>query len=41
MTVNAVTNGLHWISIKLKPHGSLNKKRNYPSDNVVEITPIN
>ena len=31
-TVNAVTNGLHWISIKHKPYGSLDKKRIHPSD---------
>ena len=31
-TVHAVINGLHWISIKHKLYGTLDRKRNYPSD---------
>ena len=34
-TLNAVTNSLHWTSIKHKPYGSLNRKRNYPSDKCI------
>ena len=34
--MNAVTNGLHWKSIKRKPYGSLDRKRNYPSDKCSE-----
>ena len=30
-TLNAATDGLHCISIKHKPYGSLNRKRTYPS----------
>ena len=35
MALNAVTNSLHWTSIKHKSYGSLNRKRNYPSDKCI------
>ena len=30
--MNAVTNGLHWVSFTHKPYGSLDRTRSYPCD---------